>query len=254
MTTATFDDHAAGYDAVAMSRVGREYRTRVHHVVTPFIDATSCVLDLGCGTGIDTAWLTTIAHSVHAIDPAVEMVAAATSRTATAENVTVAQGGIASVVGEACFDVVLANFGAINCVTSVESTGRHIARVLRPGGQAVLVTMPRVSPIERLAAIMGRDRERWGRRVNGPTAVAGYEGLTLTYADAGQLAEAMPDLQLMSAQSLGLVLPGFEYRQLLEDRPRITALLARLDQLVSGVGGRVGWGDHIVAVFQKPSP
>jgi len=64
----------------------------------------------------------------------------------------------------------------------------------------------------------------------------------------------MPDLQLMSAQSLGLVLPGFEYRQLLEDRPRTTALLARLDQLVSGVGGRVGWGDHIVAVFQKPSP
>jgi SAM-dependent methyltransferase len=253
MTNATFDVHAADYDKVALSFVGREYRNRVHAVVAPLVDSASRVLDLGCGTGIDTAWLSTIVDHVDAIDPSPEMVEVATDRTKAAGNVTVALGAIESVAGDGPFDLVLANFGAINCVPSLENVGRHIEQCLAPGGHAVLVTMPHVSPVERLAALMTRNRELWGRRSNGPTNVAGYEGLTITYANASQLAGHLPGLDLVGADSFGMVLPGFEQRGLVEDRPRLGATLAWLDRRLAPVGGRLGWGDHVVAVFQKPA-
>ena len=252
MATATFDEHAAGYDAVASSRVGREYRRRVHQVISPLIDAGSHVLDLGCGTGIDAVWLATMTERVHAIDPSSEMVAIAMNRTAAHDNVTVAQGNIASIVDESRFDLILANFGAINCQASLPDAGQHINRLLRPGGHAVLVSMPPVSPLERLAALVGRDRSLWGRRVDGPTAVAGYEGLPVTYATAQRLAAAMPYLELIGARSLGLFLPSFEQRNLVEQRPQAAALLSRLDRLTSRIGGRIGWGDHIIAMLRKP--
>ncbi len=251
MTNATFDAHAGDYDTVALSFVGREYRNRVHAVVAPLVDSASRVLDLGCGTGIDTVWISTIVDHVDAIDPSPEMIEVATDRTRAAGNVKVALGAIESVAGHGPFDLVLANFGAINCVLSLESAGRHIEQCLAPGGHAVLVTMPHVSPVERLAALMRRNRELWGRRSNGPTNIAGYQGLAIIYSNASQLADHLPGLELVSAESLGMVLPGFEQRGLVEDRPRLGAALAWLDRRLGPVGGRLGWGDHVIAVFQK---
>lgn len=252
MTTTTFDSHARNYDAVALSRLGREHRNRVHRVVEPLIDGRTQVLDLGCGTGLDSAWLAPRVESVHAVDPSTEMVAIATARLGDA-NVTLQVGTSGAVSGHERFDVVLANFGAVNCVESFEEFGADLVRLLQPEGHAVLVTMPAVSPVERLVALSRRNRSLWNRRTNGPATAAGYQGLELTYADGSQLAKSMPQLELVHAEALGLVLPGFEYRHALEHRTRLTRVLAAIDRRVGRVGAWLGWGDHIITVFRKPS-
>ena len=247
-TTEAFDDRAEHYDDVAESALGRALRDRVHHWIGPLLHPGAHVIDLGCGTGLDALWLAQRVATVHGIDPSPEMIRIATQRCAGFDNVTLEVGDGSVVTDRQPADVLLSTFGAINCRPNLGDLNALMAENLAPGGRAVLVSMAPTCPSEQLIGWLRGNRalreRRTGRRdVDDPD-------LVLTYAAADDLGDALSDFELVRTESLGLVLPTFEQRARLEHRPKLLAALAEVDRLTGPVGGRLGWGDHVIAEFR----
>lgn len=250
--TEAFDDRAERYDDVAESALGRALRARVYRWIGPLLHPGAHIIDLGCGTGLDAAWLAQRVATVHGIDPSSEMIRIAAQRCAGLTNVSFEIGdgaaGNAVVAGRQPADVLLSNFGAINCRPDLTGLNALLAQNLVPGGHAVLVSMAPTCPSEQLVGWLRGNRalreRRTGRRdVDDPD-------LALTYAAADELADALCDFELVRTESLGLVLPTFEQRARLERRPKLLAALAEIDRLTGPIGGRLGWGDHVIAEFR----
>lgn len=250
----TFDPLADGYDDVATSAIGRHYRGRIHEIVRRHTPEQAMVLDIGCGTGIDAAWLAEAGHDVLAIDASAEMVALASKRLDPFTTAMVKQHDIdhldqSDISGP--FDLVLANFGVVNCCGDLARFGRWLEAALSDTGVAVLVTMAPICPPELLQAVLSINRELLGRRRSANAAT--YAGIPIRYLSAhGLTAELGSGLELLDARSLGVVLPTFEQRRLVEGRPRLLACLGRLDRMLGSPAAALATGDHHVAIVSKP--
>jgi len=252
MTAAAFDAHAAGYDSVAESALGRELRRRVRSQIQPYLSADAVVMDLGCGSGLDAAWLAPQVRQVFAIDPSAEMVELTATACKAFRNVVVARGDGAELVSPQPLDLLLANFGVVNCVGDLKAFGDGLNKVLKPGGHAVLVTMPRWCPAELCMGLVTLNRGLLKRRLRSTPAGSDYDGLDIRYASAGTLAAALgPRFELIAAESLGLTLPPFEQRSWLENRSGLLRWLAQADEHLGVLGARFGLGDHHIAVVRK---
>jgi len=253
LTVPTFDAHAANYDDVAESALGRELRRRVRSRVTPYLNAEAVVMDLGCGSGLDAAWMAPQVRQIFAIDPSSDMVALTAEACSRFRNVVVARGDGSQLVSPQPLDLLLANFGVINCVGDLHTFSDGLDRVLKPGGHAVLVTMARWCPAEIAVGTFTLNRDLLRRRRRKAPSNADYAGLDLRYAGTGELHQALGDrFELVAAESLGLTLPPFEQRAWLENRPRLLRRLARADERLSTLGARLGVGDHHIVVIRKP--
>ena len=255
MNETGFDPAAAGYDTVADSALGRLLRSRVHERLAPLVSSGTRVLDLGCGTGIDAQWLLDRGAELVSIDVSPQMVAATAKRLGDAGDVRVGDlDGSAWVDGMADgFDVVLANFGVVNCLTDMARFGRQLDLVLRDGGCAVLVPMSRLVPWEQVPALLRLDISTARRRFSRDSVTApGYGSLRVWYYSAKALCSALGQTwSVRSAESLGWALPTFDRRSLLEGRGRVTGVLARIDRVGGSILHYVGVGDHQIVVLAR---
>jgi len=148
-----FDRHAARYaDQWGADPVARHMRRQVHQALGMALAPHSRVLDLGCGIGLDSAWLIGQGHRVLAVDQSAEMLACARRRVPGLET---AHGSLDEVLEELDglpFDAALLDFGVINCL-DLARVARGLRRWVRPGGLVVLVPMPRLAPAWILGAL-----------------------------------------------------------------------------------------------------
>jgi len=255
MTTTAFDAQAAAYDDVAESALGVVLRARVHHVLEGLTSPSDTVIDLGCGTGIDAAWLAPQVRSLVAFDASAEMVELTQHRCRDLDNVVVRQADLAAedaLTDLAPADIVLANFGVVNCIGDLAAFGRRLHSVMTPGGTAVIVTMARWCPIELSIGLATGNWQLIRRRMSGATSDEAYPGLALRYASARELARAFgAGFELEHAESLGSALPPFEQRRWLENRPGFLRVLAATDQRIATSAARLGLGDHHIAVLRR---
>lgn len=257
MASTAFDAQADRYDQVAESALGRALRARVHELLAGHIAPGDTVVDLGCGSGIDAAWLAPQVGSVQAFDASAEMVALTRRRCASYANVTVEQRDVASVTLDEPVDFALANFGVVNCVGNLETFGTRLHGMIKPGGQAIIVTMAKWCPLELAIGVATANKQLATRRRQPGAAVlsgseTGYSGLEIRYASGRDLARAFGSrFELAHAESLGTALPPFEQRHWVENRPRLLASLVKLDRRFSSVAARIGVGDHHLAVLRR---
>jgi len=258
MTTAdpaAFDPAAAGYDDVATSDLGLVLRGRVHERIAPLVQDGTRVLDLGCGTGLDAKWAADRGAEVVALDASAQMVRQATERLGDAGRVEVRDLDSEQWVdglGKP-FDLVLANFGVVNCVADLARFGRQLESVLVGRGIAVLVPMSRVVPWEQLPALARLDLAVAGRRL-GRRTIHSNDASTarVRYYTRRSLMVALGDRwRILSAQALGWALPTYERRGAVENRPKLLGALAALDEFGAGPLGRIGFGDHQIVVVER---
>lgn len=184
MSTArlAFDRLAPSYDALASGDAFQLQRRQTHAAFARWIRPGFRVLEIGCGTGVDTEFLARLGTRVVACDPSEEMLVRTRRR--------LELGGVGDRAALlACgledapqfldaldhaegFDAVVSNFGALNCVPVLDALGDIGRRHLRPGGAIAIGLMGRTCLWETFYFAARGDRRNIARRRGQRAAVA----------------------------------------------------------------------------------
>jgi SAM-dependent methyltransferase len=232
-----FDELAAGYDATfTETAVGRALRAIVWSRLERLFPAPRRILELGCGTGEDALRLASAGHDVVAIDASPRMVQIARHKAESAGHAVRLQfhaarmEDVGSVVPGQCFDGVLSNFGAINCVPDLQLLARSVAARLSPGARLIWVVMGRHVPWEWGWYLSRGEWAKAWRRLE--RRGVPWRGLTIAYPTPAAVRRALdPCFTVDRIAPLGVVLPPTYAAAWLERSPRALRALTRLENL-----------------------
>jgi ubiquinone/menaquinone biosynthesis C-methylase UbiE len=242
MSTAVFDKLASQYDQLwTRSPVGRLQREAVWRHIGPLFQPGQSALDLGCGTGEDALRLMQSGLRVHAIDASSAMVRIARSRGVDAETLPIENCGRL----HDTFDVVLSDFGALNCIEDIESLREPLARLVRPGGYLIVCVIGRFCLWETAWALLRRQPAKAFRRWR-KSAMSSL-GIRVFYPSKRRLqASFHPRFRLANWRGIGLSVPPSYVTGLTEGALR---KLDSFDRLLARWPVLRGFSDHRLFVF-----
>jgi ubiquinone/menaquinone biosynthesis C-methylase UbiE len=240
-----FDQVADRYDETwTNTRIGRMQRDVVWRELDCLVPPRARVLDLGCGTGEDAAHLEQAGATVDAIDGSAGMVAAARRRGVNARLLPIEQ--VVELSGDV-YDLILSNFGALNCVRDLAALGLGLARLTRSGGALAVCVMNRFCLWETLHYAVRGQFQKAARRWTGETETS--SGLTVYYPTARGIEAAFaPEFRLIRDVGIGVAVPP-SYVKGVPD-----SLLDRFDKWDSTLGGSLfgrAIGDHRLLIFAR---
>lgn len=255
-----FDSFADTYDAdFTDSEAGRWLRRAVWQNLVPFVRPGLRVLDLGCGTGADAIWLAQAGCNVTAADASPAMLdqvmrKAKSGRSAGCVNqIRLDLNAPGDLTGP--FDLVLSNFGALNCVIDLKPVGNLLRRVVAPGGTLALTVMGRFCAWESLWHGFRGRRIALRRWRGSTTARIGTHRIPIRYWRAGEIRTALsPKFRLRSVHGIGVVLPPSEMFHIFGGRPRLFRLLTSWEARLSSNPVMARVADHQLLIFERVSP
>jgi hypothetical protein len=155
----------------------------------------------------------------------------------------------------AAFDGIVSNFGALNCVETLDSLGALVERHLRPGGAIMLGLMGRACAWEAFYfAATGRSHLSRRRRQDGPVnvMVAGVQVPTYYHRIDAVRAAMGPDVAMTSVTGIGVVLPPPYLEARWQALPAWTRRwAAALDRAAAPWPPFNRLGDHVLLHFTK---
>jgi len=243
-TAAGFNSLAESYDAVwTDTAIGTQQRLAVWRLIDPLFSVNDRVLDLGCGTGVDAHHLKLSGVEAYGIDNSPAMVDKARSRGVNAHHCPIEQLQCLQLV----FDGAISNFGALNCVPSVEAVASALARCIRPNGFFALCVMGRFCVWEAAYFLAKRKARKAFRRLS--AAATSSLGVDVFYpSKAALLAAFGPYFRLVDMVGIGLFVPP-SYVRILSDRA--VARLAALDARLAHWPMLRSLADHRLYIFQR---
>lgn len=153
-TWRAFERAAIDYDGPAGNNVLVQHmRTQMWQVLTATFPPGARLLDLGCGTGIDSTYLAARGYFVLATDWSQAMVDRTRARIAEkgleqrASARVLRMQDLDHLNGEQ-FDGIYSDLGPLNCAPDLRHTARACAALLRPGGRIVASVIGRICPWE----------------------------------------------------------------------------------------------------------
>jgi len=252
-----FDAFAAGYDGnFARTGPGRVLRESVWRRLAPHLRPGLQALDLGCGTGEDALWLAANGCQVTAADASLAMLDV-TWRKAM-------KGGLGDRVEtrlfdlnmpheiEGPFDLVLSDFGALNCVVDLAPLAKMLRSIIAPNGLFAAVVMGRFCALETLWYGARGKKTAWRRWTGKTSADIGGKRIPIRYWQPGDLARALgPDFRVEAVHPVGLFLPPSDLFPLLERHPRLFAALARWETRAAEKHWGAYLADHHFTLLRK---
>ena len=187
LSVAAFDRLAPAYDAMVSGEAFQLQRRQTHRLLSRWIRSGFRVLEIGCGTGIDTEFLAGLGARVVACDPSEEMLSRTRRRVGTAglgDRVSILSCGVQDLPQfldaldhAEGFDAIVSNFGALNCAPSLDPLGVIGRRHLRCGGAIVIGLLGRNCLWETIYFTARGDRTNAARRqaAQADVPVAGIE-------------------------------------------------------------------------------
>jgi ubiquinone/menaquinone biosynthesis C-methylase UbiE len=217
--TLAFDRLAPTYDALVSGDAFLHQRAQTHAAFRRWIRPGFRILEVGCGTGLDTEFLAAIGARLVACDPSDEMLSRTKRRLAAAgvgDRVGILSCGLQELPQfldaldhSEGFDAIVSNFGALNCVASLEPLGTVSRRHLRPGGAVILGLIGRTCLWETVYFTARGERAKAARRRMADVAVlvAGVDVPTYYHRRRDVQASLGDGFTLDGAIGIGVVVP-----------------------------------------------
>ena len=244
-----FDVMATSYDRLwTDSPVGRLQREAFWRHAGGYLKNAKNVLDIGCGTGEDAARLTRSGIRVTAIDISPQMVAMARKRVVDARVLPVERLDVLNRSFEnASFDAAISNFGALNCVERLESIREPLAKLVAPGGYAILCGLGRFCLWESAWFLLSGDLRKARRRWRGEASTS--SGIKVFYHSVRKFRKSLsPDFRLLEHTGIGICVPP-SYVRCVSDR--FLRRAARLDRALEPLRLFRALADHRLLVFRR---
>jgi ubiquinone/menaquinone biosynthesis C-methylase UbiE len=276
-----FDALAPHYDDLfTNSQIGRAQRQVVWTKLQEVFKPGDRILEINCGTGIDAVFLARMGVRVLALDSSAGMVAATQRRIeqeAVGKRVSAGQLAIEELrqlKDRRTFDGVLSNFGGLNCISDLQQFGSDLARIVRPGGRAMLCVMGRWCLWE-LSYYLGRFQpQKAFRRTRAGGAVAELRApqlfdfgteipsvsptrretpqLRVHYPSVSTLSRALaPHFIRRSFRAVGLVVPPSYLEPWVSRHRKFLTRAVQLDGWIGHWPGLRNMGDHYLVEMER---
>lgn len=260
-TRDAFDSVAADYDGPRGNNdLIQDMRAEMWRELDTRFPASSHLIDIGCGTGLDAVRMGQAGHQVTAIDWSPQMVARTNDR-AQREHMAgrvraVALGGqeLGHLDGDATYDGAYSDLGPLNCVPDLAEVSRECARLLKPGGQLVFTVIGRFCPWEIVHYVSQGKWARAGIRFARKTVPVGMNKRTIWtryYTPREFYRSFAAHFTLEHFRGLCVFAPPPYLTWVREKYPRGHERLWRMDRRMSGWPLLRGMGDHFLIVMKK---
>ena len=262
--TLAFDRLAPAYDALVSGDTFRHQRAQTHAAFGSWIRPGFRILEIGCGTGLDTLFLAGLGTRVVACDPSEEMLALTRRRLAGAglgDRVGLLSCGLQELPQfldaldrSEGFDAIVSNFGALNCVPSLDALGVLGRRHLRPGGAVVVGLIGRSCLWETLYFTLRGERAKAARRraAHASLPVAGVEVPTYFHQQRDVTAMLGHGFRLAGTIGIGVLVPPPYLEPRWQQVPRaIRQAVAGVDRITAGWPLLNQLGDHTLMCWEK---
>lgn len=230
-------------------------RGLIRNIVERRLKPNSSLLELNAGSGIDALYFAQKGHEVLATDIAHGSAAFLKQKIA-GNNQLHLRFQLCNFEHlneiDGTFDHVFSNFGGLNCTNNLRRVFGQFTRLVKPGGYATLVIMPKWYPWEWLTALKG-DKNAFRRfRKGGGLARIGDESVRIHYHSPATVAAAFPkSFEHVETINIGTFYPSAHFR-FLDKFPRIMRALVAFDSKINRLGSMPkGIGDYFVIVFKK---
>ncbi|MDP2884840.1 MAG: class I SAM-dependent methyltransferase [Ignavibacteria bacterium] len=252
-----FDSLAGQYDALfGHNAISERLRQKIYSTIDFWVRPPAKILDINCGTGTDGIHLAEKGFSIVAVDLSSRMIAEANRKSQGLPN---AQFLVASYenidhIAANEFDLVLSNFGGLNCTQDLTKVGKQVAERLKPGGYFIAVVMPSFSFWETFSFAIRRDFKKAFRRLNRAGTVTQLNGISFTvyYYSPGQVARAFSaGFEVIETFGLNVFSPPPHAWKAAKRFPALTAGLEAIDDLLCRLPVLRSIGDHSVMVLRK---
>jgi SAM-dependent methyltransferase len=258
-TQHAFDSVAADYDgALGNNVLIQKMRAQVMDIIVRTFRCGARLLDLGCGTGIDAAYLSARGYAVTGLDASPAMVARMRGRLQraglSARAIHLGIHELAQLDSASDFDGAYSNFGALNCLPDLRAISTALASKLKPGGTFVAAVIGRYCPWELLFYALRGDWDRARVRLSRgmvPVPLKGETVWTRYYTPREFSREFDDAFAPVSLRALALFTPPPYLVHLYEKSPRLFKALEGLDR---GLGDKPMFrdaGDHFLIVLRK---
>ncbi len=232
-------------------------RQKVYAHVTTLLPQGSRILDLACGTGTDAFWFAQHGYTVHGVDISDGMLQRAQEKAkqlglesrATFEHLSYTE---LNRLEKNQFDCTFSNFGGLNCVADLKLVAAEVRPLLKPGARVIWALMPPFCLWESAMLLRGRFKLAT-RRFSGKSTVY-KEGLNypVYYYKPIQVAQAWgSDFQFESVRALSVITPPATNKDFALKRPRMFALLSKLDDAVESRYPFKYWGDFTIVTLRR---
>ncbi|MBL7985078.1 MAG: class I SAM-dependent methyltransferase [Flavobacteriales bacterium] len=252
-----FSEQSPVFDELDREPLIQWVRERVRTAVRPWFIPGKRLLEINCGTGIDSIHFAAEGMDVTATDHAPGMVETLVRKAGTAgiRNLRVFRHSFLEL--EAFegppYDLVFSNFGGINCTDRLDLVLRGIDAKLKSGGVCALVIMPRTSPWELIELFRGHVAFAF-RRYSAAGADARVEGVPFRcwYHSVRDVRRILPHYRILDRMALSFFVPPPHLSPFATRHPRLVERAKRIEQRMCRWPWIRSRGDHYLIILRKP--
>ena len=180
LVSEAFSKQSAGFDRLdAENKLTEHLRTIYRDEIKRQTEPGSHILELNCGTGVDTVFFATNGYRLLSTDNAPGMIDRLNNKIAQQQLHNNVQALLCSYtdldkLGTQKFDHIISNFGGLNCTADLDKVIGQFKEHLTEKGKVTMVIMPRISPWELVMALKGKFKTAFRRfRKHTPAHIEG---------------------------------------------------------------------------------
>lgn len=201
----------------------------------------SSILELNCGTGVDTVYFAGKGYKMFSTDNAPGMINQLDKKIAQwllGDNVQTMLCSYADLdkLGTRKFDHIISNFGGLNCTKDLDKVLSQFKEHLTADGKVTLVIMPKVSPWELIMAVKGDFKTAFRRfRKNTPAHIEGIH-FSVYYYNPSYIKKVLKtDFQVLTLKGIYFAVPPEFYQRFVERYPKMYRFLQRVERLTGNI-------------------
>jgi ubiquinone/menaquinone biosynthesis C-methylase UbiE len=235
-------------------------RQRVRKHLIKYLKPGSHILELNAGTGEDAVFLARYGYVVHATDISSGMLKKLNEKiifnnlenSVTSELCSYTQ--LDRLINKGPFDCIFSNFAGLNCTGNLSSVLDSFGDLLKPGGIAVLVILPRFCLWESLLLFRGKFKTATRRFFSSGGRKANIDGASFTcwyYSPRYIIQRLKSKFNVLGLEGLCTIVPPSYIEEYPLKHPKSYSFLCRMEDRLKNKWPWKYIGDYFIISLRK---